>query len=162
MHLALGSRHYDLATRALVLGALGPPDAMVRQGADLVEACAGFGTASVPICAVALDEAEIDAAVAAGADIIRLPDPTPASLRRCAAAGVAVIVPAPAVDGAYAAGLPPERVVAEPLLLDVTAHDSPVAATAVGVIRGARIVRTADVRGARRICDVLAAILEAR
>jgi hypothetical protein len=30
------------------------------------------------------------------------------------------------------------------------------------VIRGARIVRTADVRGARRICDVLAAILEAR
>lgn len=36
-----------------------------------------------------------------------------------------------------------------------------VAATAIGVIGGCRIVRTHDVRGIRRVCDVLAAILEA-
>ena len=36
------------------------------------------------------------------------------------------------------------------------------AATAAGVIQGARIVRTTDVRGARRVCDVLAAVMEAR
>ncbi len=80
---------------------------------------------------------------------------------RLAEAGVAVLVPAGASAGAKAAGFPPERVVPDTLLLDVTAEDFPVAATAVGVIRGARIVRTADVRGARRVCDVLAAVLEA-
>ena len=49
-----------------------------------------------------------------------------------------------------------------PLFVDVTDAECPTAAVAVAVIRGARLVRTADVRGARRVCDVLAAILEAR
>ena len=44
----------------------------------------------------------------------------------------------------------------------MTGRECPMAATAVGVIRGARIVRTDDVRGARRVCDVLAAVMEAR
>ncbi|MDQ3990477.1 MAG: hypothetical protein M3291_15050, partial [Actinomycetota bacterium] len=49
-----------------------------------------------------------------------------------------------------------------PLFVDVTQAECPTAAVAVAVIRGARLVRTADVRGARRVCDVLAAVLEAR
>ena len=36
-----------------------------------------------------------------------------------------------------------------------------VAATALGVTRGCRIVRAHDVRGTRRVCDTIAAILEA-
>lgn len=38
--------------------------------------------------------------------------------------------------------------------------DASLAATAIGVTRGCRIVRAHDVRGARRVCDVLAAVLE--
>lgn len=158
MHLALGSRRYDLATRALVLGALGPAGAMVEQGADLVEVC-GAGAAA---CVAVTDESGVGPALAAGADLVRLARPTAGSLRLCADAGVSVVVPAAAINEAAAAGLPPERIVADVLLLDVTGAREPTAATAVGVIRGARIVRTADVRGARRICDVLAAVLDAR
>ena len=40
-------------------------------------------------------------------------------------------------------------------------RDASLAATAVGVAGGCRIVRTHDVRGTRRVCDVLAAVLEA-
>ena len=97
-----------------------------------------------------------------GPGLVRLSDPTPDLLEQCAAAGAAVIVPAGSLEAARAAGLPSDRIVPDTMLLDVTARECPVAATAVGVIRGARIVRTADVRGARRICDVLAAVLEAR
>ncbi|MGI8982949.1 MAG: hypothetical protein ACR2HM_00170, partial [Acidimicrobiales bacterium] len=70
-----------------------------------------------------------------------------------------VVVPAGAIAGT---GLPPERAVPDTLLVDVTTEQWPAAAAAVGVIRGARLVRTADVAGSRRVCDVLAAVLEAR
>ncbi|MBW3614960.1 MAG: dihydropteroate synthase [Actinobacteria bacterium] len=46
------------------------------------------------------------------------------------------------------------------LEVDQRRHAS-VAATALGVTRGCRIVRAHDVRGARRVCDVVAAVLEA-
>lgn len=49
-------------------------------------------------------------------------------------------------------------------LLNLGIHDrreASLAATAIGVIGGARIVRAHDVRGARRVCDSLAAVLEA-
>ena len=39
--------------------------------------------------------------------------------------------------------------------------DASLAAAAVGVAGGCRIVRAHDVRGTRRVCDVLAAVLEA-
>ena len=39
--------------------------------------------------------------------------------------------------------------------------DASLAATALGVSRGCRIVRAHDVRGTRRVCDTVAAILEA-
>lgn len=40
-------------------------------------------------------------------------------------------------------------------------REASVAATALGVVRGCRIVRAHDVKGARRVCDVVAAVLEA-
>ncbi len=92
MHLTIGSRTYDVTTRALVIAAAGAP----AEGADLLD-----------------------------------------------------------TDGP----LPEE---AGPLFVDVTNADCPTAAVAVAVIHGARLVRTADPRGARRVCDVLAAVLEAR
>ncbi len=125
MRLTLGSRTYDLTTRAVVVGV-----------SELSE---------VP-----------------GPGLVRLRSPTAATLAQCAAAGAAVIVPPETVDAARAAGLTEDRIVPDALLVDVTGADCPMAATAVSVIRGARIVCTADVRGARRICDVLAAVMEAR
>lgn len=48
------------------------------------------------------------------------------------------------------------------LELEVTERwEATVAATALGVVRGCRIVRAHDVRAARRVCDVIAAVLEA-
>jgi hypothetical protein len=69
-----------------------------------------------------------------------------------------------------AAGVTDDRMVVEgvragspyPVLVDACDTQCPVAVTAAGLVTGARIVRTGDVRGARRICDVLAAILETR
>jgi len=40
-------------------------------------------------------------------------------------------------------------------------RDASLAAAALGVARGCRIVRTHDVRGTRRVCDTIAAVLEA-
>ncbi len=40
-------------------------------------------------------------------------------------------------------------------------REASLAAAALGVTRGCRIVRAHDVKGARRVCDVLAAVLEA-
>lgn len=159
MRLTLGPRSYDLTERALVMGVGGDAGMLVEQGADLVELDDTLAPASVPACVAATDDAGVGLALSAGACLLRLPAPTVASLVLCAAAGAAVIVPPAAAGPAAAAGLTSDRVVLDPLLLDVTTSDCPLAATAVGVIRGARIVRTADVRGARRICDVLAAVM---
>ena len=49
-------------------------------------------------------------------------------------------------------------------LLDLDVGDrreASLAATAIGVTRGCRIIRAHDVRGARRVCDTLAAVMEA-
>ena len=134
MRLTVGPRSYDLTTRPLVVGAH----------------------------EVVVVASEDEMTPAAETSLICLVDPTPAVLARCAEAGVTVIVPASHVDAAEAAGLPPDRIVPDHLFLDVTGSDCAIAATAVGVIRGARVVRTCDLRGAQRICDVLAAVLEAR
>lgn len=160
MHLTLGSRCYDLTARALVMGVDGDADELVAQGADLLEVDDSHPPATVPVCVAATDDASVGRALSAGASLLRLPAPTVASLVLCAAAGAAVVVPSAAAGQATAAGLSADRIVLDPLLLDVTTSHIPVAATAVGVIRGARIVRTGDVRSARRICDVLAAVME--
>ena len=167
MHLALGQRRYDLRTRALVMGALGLPDALVAGGADILELDPADATLDqralgLPVCTPAADEAAVGRALSGGADLIHLRRPTRQSLDLCAAAGVSVLVPLDAAQDAAAAGFSSEHLVVDSLLLDVVGEECPVAATAAGVIRGARIVRTDDVRAARRICDVLAAVMEAR
>lgn len=161
MRLTVGSRSYDLLTRALVMGVAGPPQDLVDQGADIVELAYPHQRMPVPVCVAACDDELVRRALSAGAALLHLRKPTLSSLTMCAEAGAAVLVPPAASAGARAAGLPPERIIADTLLVDVTAEEFPVVATAVGVIRGARIVRTADVPGARRVCDVLAAVLEA-
>lgn len=162
MHLTLGSRSFDLTARSVVVGVGGPPEEMVALGADLIDLEAGAGAGAAPLYTTACDEAGLGRALSAGAALVRLTDPSAGGLALCAAAGAAVLVPAGAAGDAAAAGLPPDRIAVDTLLVDVTRADSPVAATAAGVIHGARIVRTTDVRGARRVCDVLAAVLEAR
>lgn len=162
MRLTLGSRSYDLTTRALVLAArdaLGDP---MADGADLVEEAHPRRSAPQPTYAPAADLPALERAVAAGAALVRLPEPSERALLRCAAASVAVVVPRDAVAAAVAAGLAGDRIVPDTLVVDVTDAPCPVAATAVAVVRGARIVRTTEVRGARRVCDVLAAVMEAR
>lgn len=160
MRLTLGSRSYDLTTRSVVIGVGGVPEEMAAEGADLVEV--DDGPAPAPVYTTATDEGDLGRALSAGAGLVRLTGPTAGQLALCATTGAAVVVPAGAAGDARAAGLPPDRIVSDSLLVDVTAADCPVAATAAGVIRGARIVRTTDVRGARRVCDVLAAVMEAR
>ena len=160
MRLTLGSRSYDLTTRSVVVGVGGVPEEMVADGADLIEL--GAGPAPAPGYTTALDEGGLGRALSAGAALVRLTRPTAGGLALCAAAGASVLVPAGAAADAGAAGLPPDRVAVDSLLVDVTGAEVPMAATAAGVIRGARIVRTTDVRGARRVCDVLAAVMEAR
>lgn len=162
MRLSIASRSYDLDTRALVMGALGRPDDLVEQGADIVELAESDPSLPVPVCVVAADDSQLQRALAAGATLLRLPRPGTAALRSCAMAGATVILPADATTQAAEAGLAPGRTLLDTLVLDVTGAPCPVAATAAGVVRGARIVRTRDVRRARRICDVLAAVMEAR
>ena len=160
MRLALGSRSYDLTTRSMVIGVGGAPEEMVAEGADVIEV--DDGPAPAPVFTTASDEGGLGRALSAGAALVRLTDPTAGGLALCAAAGASVLVPAGAAGDAGAAGLPPDRIAVDTLLVDVTGAEVPMAATAAGVIKGARIVRTTDVRGARRVCDVLAAVMEAR
>lgn len=160
MRLTVGPRSYDLTTRCLVIGVGGAPEEMVAHGADVIEV--EDGAAPAPVYTSAPDEGGVGRALSAGAGLVRLTRPTAGELALCAAAGAAVLVPAGAAGAAQAAGLPPDRIAPDSLLVDVTGAPCPVAATAAGVIRGARIVRTADVRGSRRVCDVLSAVLEAR
>ncbi len=164
MHLALGARRLDLATRALVMAVLDRPGDPVDDAADLVEVTGPGWRPGLPACMVAGDADALERALAAGASLVRLPGPSAEALRRCGEAAVAVVVPRGAAGMAEAAGLPPDRVVAGTSFVDVVAVDSPVAAAAVGIVRGGRVVRTAaaDVGRVGRARDVLAAVLEAR
>lgn len=177
MRLFLGHRSYDLGTSALVMGTVGRAgsvDDAVSAGADIVEVgdIAGLARAAVPVCVVPPDDGVLAASLAAGASMVRMgPGGSTAAYAMCATAGVAVIVDSGAAAVAEAAGVRSDRIVVEggpgaaggrfPVLVDVTRCSTPVAATAACVVRGARIVRTDDVRGARRICDVLGALMRA-
>jgi hypothetical protein len=178
MRLSLGDRDYDLTTRALVMGTVERASSVVdavRNGADIVEVGDVDGTfapdAIVPVCVAVTEGWGPERALASGPALVWF-DGAPSSAAdyaACAKAGASVVVAAGETGSAERAGIPPDRIVVAdgdfggryPALVDVTGSHSPTAATAVAVVRGARIVRTADVRGARRICDVLAAVMEA-
>jgi len=175
MRLSLRSRSFDLAARPLVIGLVERADDIadaVANGVDIVEVSGreGWPGAEVLVCATPQDDADLAAFLAAGACLIRFDGRSSASesaYALCARARTAVLVDgASGVGAAEAAGVRPDRVVVldgdvdgpYPVLIDVTASAHPVAATAVGIVRGATIVRTRDVRGSRRVCDTLAAV----
>jgi dihydropteroate synthase len=144
----------------------------------------------VPLGVVTGRSAVARAACAAGAVLASDPTgfADPDFLPSVADAGASVVAPdLNRARRAEAAGIPPHRVVLElpsasaaalatapmrhatglgyPVLLS-TVHlgdrrAEAWAAAALALSRGCRLVRTVDVRGARRVCDVLAAILEA-
>lgn len=176
MRLSLGSRSYDLTGRALVMGTVrgaGSVAGAGRDGADIVEvgdAGALSGAGLAVICLAPADDRGLEAGLAAGVAMVRLgPGASGAAYAACARAGVTVVVVGAArAAAAEAAGVGPDRIVVEqggagpyPVLVDVTGSPCPVAATAVAVVKGARMIRTAEVRGARRTCDVLAAVMGA-
>lgn len=174
MRLSLGPRAYDLTARALVLGVVGCPASVgeaVEEGADIVEVgdVDGPVAAGVPVCVAVREGRGPEAALAAGASLLRLEGaPSASAYEACAEAGVAVVVADTDAGSAELAGIRPDRIVVVdgdphgpyPVLVDVTGSSSPTAATSVAVVRGARIVRTGDMRGARRICDVLAEVMD--
>ena len=122
----------------------------------------------------------LDASAAAGVTVVLAHDASAGDLTRLRAGLVA------RARLAEAAGIPAERIVVEPasaatallgclrrvaelgypVLLSADGYPrgrpAHLAAVALGVIGGCRLVRTRDPKGARRVCDVLAAILEAR
>ena len=175
MRLSLGSRSYDLATRALVMASaqrVCDIAGAVAAGADIVEVAhlQRPSTVDVAIAVAPRDVDELEAGLAAGASVVRLGLDVPAgSLRCCAKALVAVIVGPSQLAAVEAAGVGGDRIVVcdgdvsgpYPVLVDMTAPNCPLAAMAVAVIRGARIVRIgpADVRSARRVCRTLAAVM---
>lgn len=135
MHLTLGERTYDVTTRALVVAVVGLDglgSAPPRpDGADIVELDVPAGTRAVTVANAVAALAKL-----AGVPVaIATNDP---DLRRAA------------VDAGSVGALGREAVTA----------NTP-AAVAVAVLNGCRLIRTTDVRGARRVVDVLAAVMEA-
>lgn len=149
MLLALGSERMDITYRALVVGVVelaGDLREVARrledEGADLLEIdCRSVGAQGV---------ASVEDAVATLRSVSRLPVAirTPsAQLRSVAASEGAVALDdlrAPVIE---AESDDPDEVLAEQVL---------------AIAGGARIVRTRDVRSARRVASVMARLLEAR
>jgi len=178
MRLSLGTRSYDLAVRALVMGSVDDEHDIagaVGDGADIVEV-AGLRTwpeVDVAVCVAPPDDEGLRSSLAAGASVLDAPaDVSDAWLRCCAATKAAVIVSTSQLAAVHAAGVAGDRIVVRdgdvdgpyPVLVDVSMSPWPVAAAAVAVVQGARIVRVGadDVRGARRVCDTLAAVMADR
>lgn len=205
--LRLGSRAFDVRTRALVTAVVdAAPDglaaragALVAAGADVLVVEGGdgvvkavevlMGVVDIPV-GVATPAADlVDAALEAGATLAE--DRTgeagqewlAAAARAGAAVALACLTPSPGgrLDAALraraaeaqAAGVAPDRIAVDPgavirpaprvgypLVLDA-GKGSALAAASVGIALGYRVVRTADVRVARRVADAVAAVLEA-
>lgn len=145
-----GAGHLAAAARAgasVVVVAEGP-----APGTDVVGAAAASlvaGAAEAAAAGIAAGCIVVDGGLDAAA-----PEEFLALLRasgRLAALGHPLALSAP--DTAVAAALPD---------LPATGRTAGLAAASVGVALGCRLVRTTDVRGARRVCDAIAAVLEAR
>jgi dihydropteroate synthase len=168
----VGRQARDLVAAGADVVDLGRADAASdAEECDLLLAALAEARAAVdvPLCLGTTRPAVASAAAAAGAAMVDVGGPDTVLLgQACLGAGaVAVVSP-----GADAAGFDPSRVVVRTgdvaqarrlassgraVLLDVPARCR-VAAMAAGVVLGARLLRTDDVREARRVCDVLAAV----
>jgi len=176
MRLCLGTRSYGLAARALVVGSVDNERdiaGVVADGADIVEV-AGLRTGpevDVAVCVAPPDDEVLRVSLVAGASVVDVPvDASDAWLRCCAATKAALIVSPSQLAAVHAAGVAADRIVVRdgdvdglyPVLVDVSMSPWPVAAAAVAVIQGARIVRAGagDVRAVRRVCDTLAVVMD--
>lgn len=182
--VSLAGAAIDLRSRVLVVGVVPAPRfgrenevaatarAVAASGADLVDVSLGprlVGPArhASPVPVVA-SVASLDAAAVAGragASLALLPPDVVAAASgddlRAVGVPLAVVVAdlagvARAVDLAARVGAP--------VAFDSTRLPTPeaLAAEALAVTDGCRLVRTADVRRARRVAEVLGAVLEAR
>ncbi|MGH9279784.1 MAG: hypothetical protein ACRD12_17010 [Acidimicrobiales bacterium] len=173
MRLTLGATTYELATRPLVIGVL---DANVADAvADVPEAAKALVALGADIVQVEGDAADLvedpGSAGSGAAVVVRV-----RGVHDLAARREALVRRAHEVE---AAGIPPERVVVDPGLDEapellgqarrfaelgypLLVRASGAAEIALAVTGGCRLVMTHDVPTARRVCDVLAAILEAR
>jgi hypothetical protein len=176
VRVALGSYEFDVTRRALVVGPVVGPDSvdvaehLVAAGADALELDAvGADVArvrarlDVPIVVRFGDTESLRSALAAGASAAVVPggsaDPEQLELIVAAAASVVIDPGALAtVTALERAGLPPSRIVSA-AITDPGSGPGPVAAA---ITAGVRVVRTTDVRTARRVADVLAAVMAAR
>ncbi|HVM06793.1 MAG TPA: dihydropteroate synthase [Acidimicrobiales bacterium] len=209
MLLCLGSRAFDLRSRALVIGVVEASrveraGALVADGADALVVDRGDGpvvdggdglVAAVEVLAAAHEAPVGVASTSAGVAVAafeagaafaedRLGSAGPDWLAAAAGAGATVVLAVPGAAGAAAldaraaqaeaAGIRPERIALDPgfpfpgagragrpLVLDLGPRPG-LATACVGVALGYRVVRTTDVRAARRVADAVAAVLEAR
>jgi hypothetical protein len=188
--LHLGGAAIDLATRARVVAVVPTPrwgreaevlagvEAAARAGVDLVEVPAeprllgpAAASGTIPVVATVRSDADAAAAREAGAALLLVP---PANLQGVLAtpdrsvdpgtrraAPVAVLVPdAPGVLAARGH----DATAVLPIALDTLrlgAVDG-VVETSLALTAGARLVRTQHIRQARRVVEVMTALLEAR
>ena len=147
-----------------------PVAASVTVAAEARQACRSGATVVVDLNGL-VDEATVRAVAEGGAVVVGVfdeaVDPT-VLVRRARAAEAAGMAPtcillSPALPTARDMLAQTRRLASlgYPLVYSAGANATP-AAVAAAVVGGCRMVRTADVRTARRVCDVLAAVLEAR
>lgn len=163
---------------------------MALRTGEAAVALAAFGAGAVMAAGPPLDAAYLEGAARAGATVVAAAPPPPAApggvvdaalgaLGALAGAAVSAgVAPGRVVLDAGLDACPPgagpdllrasDRLAALGHALLVTAdaavfagREAALAAAALGVARGARLVRTRDVAGTRRVCDVVAAVLEA-
>ncbi len=146
-----------------------PVAARVRAAEEARDACRAGALLVVDINGLG-DEATIRAAAEGGAAIIGVfdepADPTVLVTRARAAEAVgmapACILLSPALPTVPGMLAHIRRLASLGYPLVYPAGDTPsAAAVSTAVVGGCRVIRTADVRTARRVCDVLAAVLEA-
>lgn len=147
-----------------------PVAASVTAAEQARHACRAGATVVVDLNGLA-DEATVRAVAEGGAVLVGVfdepVDPT-VVVRRARAAEAVGIAPAclllsPALRAAPGMLGRIRRLASLGYPLVYSGGDAPsAAAVATAVVGGCRMVRTADVRTARRVCDVLAAVLEAR
>jgi len=177
--LDMGGTHVDLRARALV-AAIVPPPRFGREG-EVLAGLAAAQAAGADLADVSLEPRLVGPASRRGAlpVVARVNDVAAADAARDA--GVALVLVAPELADQVAERGHPQAVVVDdvagleaatraaarhglPVAIDTSrrAGADALAQEAVAVSSGCRIVRTADVRRARRVVEVVAALVEAR
>ncbi|HET7487600.1 MAG TPA: dihydropteroate synthase [Acidimicrobiales bacterium] len=161
---------------AAIAGRLDVPVAVVTTSAEIAGAAFAAGACLAIDPSGFADPGYLPAAAAAGAGVVAVHGGTGQVADAASALGALA-------DAALAAGVQRERILVDageqaPAVLRGTARlaalgwplllgpfpggrEAGLAAAALAVGLGCRVVRAGDVRGARRVCDTLAAVLEA-